>query len=288
MMVPAISPRNSQQTHQKPPLKPALAPTLPPASLSASAASDTVRLRIKATPDSDVSEGFLQKVMDGMASMPAMVITALNSGGWNVQVSKFLTDALPHMKGVTPRGSDRGTTAEHRSGVTLRPTIYLSEYQWCPPPKKESKFVHSRLFPSLRRVMPPVESPFGILHQKVTADRTLRHEAGHALDQVLNRLSDSPAFMRAYERDLAMLSPEGKQEVYYFIQPDAKGQPTLGGRHEALAEAFATLWGGGCNEAEHFQTMFPGVMQFAREQVEQLEKRKGRPPSVWDKGPPKI
>ncbi|MCE3234891.1 MAG: hypothetical protein K0Q50_1071 [Vampirovibrio sp.] len=288
MLQPASAKLTAQSPkhRQKHPVKPAPTANLSLVPRFGDGNSDTLSLRVKATPDSEVSNTFLTKINEGLKSVPEVVLKSLNAANWNVQVSKFLTDALPDMKGMRPRGGDEWITAEHRSGVTIAPIIYLSEYQWCMPPKEPSKLTNSKLFPALRKVKPPVESPFGYLCRKVAPDRTLRHELGHALEILLRRIADTPEFIEAYERDLETMSPQERQEVYYFLQPDANGKPTQGGRREAIAEAFASLWGGGCNDTRHFTGMFPNVMEFAKAQVEQLEQRNGRLPSAWDKGPP--
>lgn len=244
-------------------------------------------LSIKTTKGSDVSDTFISGVKEGIQSITPEVSQALNSAGWKIQVGKFLNEIAPYWKNTTPRGGDSWETADHRSAVTWDSKIYMSEYQWVPRPTGPSKFANSRLFSIIAPVEPPIYSNKGKLFVKSLPAYTVRHEAGHAFDILLHRLSNTKEFIEAYQRDLELMTPTQKQEVYYFIQPDAQGNPTKGGLREALADAFATLWGGGCNEVAHFLQRFPNVCQYAAMQLEAFKRRNALPPSAWDKGPPK-
>ena len=73
----------------------------------------------------------------------------------------------------------------------------------------------------------------------------LRHEHGHALDRLIGA-SESPAFVAAYTADVADLVPwltrlpaDAADELKYLTQSGPAG------RHEAFAELFAELHGGG-------------------------------------------
>jgi hypothetical protein len=238
------------------------------------------------TPDSRVSESFVEQVKRGWQSLPELIRQSLIRAGWKIKVGKFLTELASKLKGVTPRGGDPGTTADNRGGVCIAPEILLAEYQWLVPYNPASKNAKSKSFPRAERVSPPVKSPFGVLARSCAADRTVRHEIGHALDHFLNRPSTSRDFSLAYEKDFQAMDEERKAELNYYIQSDAEGRPSLGGMSEAFAEAFATLYGGGCSQTDHFQENFPHIVAFVQAESEALVSRKGKPPSAWSKGPP--
>jgi hypothetical protein len=61
---------------------------------------------------------------------------------------------------------------------------------------------------------------------------TALHELGHAYDWVLERYSQSAAFMECYNRELPQVRPQDKALLAHFLQPAPKGP----------AECFASLF----------------------------------------------
>jgi hypothetical protein len=240
------------------------------------------------TADSPVSAGFVAQVKQGWQSIPERVQSALVRHGWTVKVGQFMTKIDARLKHAFPRGGDPGTTADHRGGMCIPRHIFLTEYQWLQRHQGPSKFAKSKTFPCITLVQPPVESSQGILACSTARDRTMRHEAGHAVDHLLRNPSVSTAFHQEYMKDFAKMDAERTEELYYYIQPDADGQPSRAGKSEAFADAFASLYGGGCNQTAHFQENFPHVVDFVKHEMDAFEDRQGELPSAWSKGPPVI
>lgn len=99
----------------------------------------------------------------------------------------------------------------------------------------------------------------------------VRHESGHALDKVLGGkdprsfYSDSKEFKEAYEKDVARLTPEQKQKLSYYLNPN-------GGRQETFADVFALTNGGPTNkqQTELLSKAFPNVQDVVKKKVASL------------------
>lgn len=241
---------------------------------------------IQTRKDSPVSDEFMCKLHEGIDSFPKMIPDSLQANGWKIKIAKWLTDAAPFLKGVHPRGGDSWTTADNRTGVSIKPNIFMAEQRWEDRPKGVSKFATSKLFPATVPVEPQVITEAGRLAKNIAPDRTARHEIGHAVDALLQYPSRSEAFRQAYIKDFNRLSDKEKQSLCYFIQADEQGKPSFAGKSEAFAEAVANLYGGGCNQNDDFREHFPNLLTYVKSTIQKWEDRKGRLPSAWDNGPP--
>ncbi len=204
-------------------------------------------------------------------SLPDFVQKAFEGKGYRVVIGKFLTDAFPPLKGQVPRGWDPWTTWDNSDAVCASPEVGLAEYSWSSTVQKPSKFTKMHLLPRALRVMPEVSKPNNVLVKNMNTEFVFRHEAGHLTDEMLNNLSATDSFEKAYAKDVATMGTSRRDEYYYYIQPDDQGKPTNAGRSEAFAEAFAALYGGGCNDLAHFKKGFKNLMKYTEDAMKQLQ-----------------
>jgi hypothetical protein len=190
------------------------------------------------TTVSPVGAGFAREVSTAWTALPANFRNDLAKSGWQVQLAEFVVDAAPNLAEQAPRGWPSGMS-------------------W-----RQSDAVH---LPGERRLI-VAEKRVTAAGNVVHASRTqgvLRHELGHAFDVARgNRhryLSASPAFVAAYQQDIAQIPSEAKGQLTYYLQPGSAG------RQEAFAEALAVHLGGGSDEANAalFAQSFPRVLKFA-------------------------
>ena len=228
---------------------------------------------IQNSPLGLASPEFEAKADKAIKSLPAFVQKGFERGGVHVVIAKFLTDAFPQLKGVVPRGWDPWMTWDNSDALASNPEIGMAEFSWASTvPRDGSSFAKMKLLPRSQYVTPAVTKPNNMLVKNTATEFVLRHEAGHVVDDLLADASDSSPFAMAYLRDLVKMTPADKAECYYYIQPDAAGSPTSGGRSEAFAEAFAQLYGGGCNEKSSFQKHFKNLLGFTEQAMKGWEK----------------
>jgi hypothetical protein len=203
--------------------------------------ASTVPLRREWTPTtvSPVSAGFAREVSTAWTALPANFRDDLAKSGWQVQLAEFVVDAAPNLAEQAPRG-------------------WPDSMSW-----RQSDAVH---LPGERRLI-VAEKRITAAGNVVHASRTqgvLRHELGHAYDVARgNRhgyLSASPAFVAAYQQDIARIPSDAKGKLTYYLQNGSAG------RQETFAEALAFQLGGGSDEANAalFAESFPRVLKFAK------------------------
>jgi hypothetical protein len=235
-----------------------------------SRATPEVSPLIEFVVDAPVTPHFARKVDRAIRSLPEHVQQVLYNAGIRVVATRFITDAFPDLKGKTPRGWSPGTTWDNADGMFMyeKHKIVLAQHYWTCPPVKVDRFKHTRRIRRGAYVMPVQKVDDRYLMRNIAADRLFRHEAGHAVDEVLKYISQSEAFKRAYMSDYRMFKKQDKLAMYYHIQPDTKtGKPTAAGLSEAFAEAFASLYGGGANHLDHFKKHFKHTMAFVEQVI---------------------
>jgi hypothetical protein len=104
----------------------------------------------------------------------------------------------------------------------------------------------------------------------------VRHEAGHAANDMLDLFSETPVFKAAHAADVADMPRSKMLDHDYYISANNKsvdiGTITSRGRDEAFAEISSTIWGGG-NEMGNewrFKTDFPRTMTLVQKLLEEL------------------
>lgn len=223
--------------------------------------------------DAPASDEFEARADAAIRSLPGFVREAFQNNGYKVVIGKFLTDAFPHLKGVVPRGWDPWTTWDNSDAVCATPQIGLAEYSWASTVAKPSRFNRMKLLHRSELVQPQVTKPNNVLVKNKNTEFVFRHEAGHMVDDLMEGVTDTRAFEKAYQADVKKLSAREKEELYYYLQPDDHGKPTDAGRSEAFAEAFASLYGGGCNELPHFRKHFRSLIRFTERTMANLKRQ---------------
>ncbi len=150
-----------------------------------------------------------ERIEKKLAELPPNVISALQNAGYKIILTNWIEDAMPSLKGLTPRGWDRNQTFRNSDGTEDNVT---------------------------RRIVIP--AMWVVDGQPAEARRRdeVVHQIGHALDFARGAgdgfLSAEKAFVRAYEREIARLD-KNDDVVRYFSQPGGAGRQ----------EVFATLFG---------------------------------------------
>ncbi len=202
-----------------------------------------------------VSDEFVQTIEDAYMKLPKGLRELLANDQQKVVLGPSSTDIKPHLRGVQPRGWDKGKTWSMAEGLhdgAGKEIVVAEHYRVATPKGQARQFVKST-------------RPQGVF----------RHEAGHAIDQALNHMSDHQAFIAAYEKDIAKhvsrLGKAAQERLEYFLQTP-KGALKLGspaGRSEVFAEMFGVLYGGGSVDALEAELLkaFPNVKKLLEEEL---------------------
>jgi len=189
----------------------------------------------------DVSDEFRSEVNLAWDSIPQNVRAQMARNEVRIRAGKRVTLLRPDLKGLHPRGWPRGATWDWASGLSesSRREIVISEYTY--RYKREAKSDH--------------------------VGATLRHEIGHAVDDLLGVRSRDRAFVDAYndaKSTLRTLPSFTGGDLSYYLQ---RGEA---GKREVFAEGFARLYGPGVNRGSSFETVFGKIMDLIRQEVESL------------------
>lgn len=199
----------------------------------------------------DKAKGDIVEALEGaLKSVPSRVKAAVSKNGVEVRIGNTLTDAIPRLKGQTPRGYPPGTTWDFVEGMYTKQEkkIALAEF---------SESVGSAKLKSMT-----LERRLG----------TFRHEYGHAIDDIANAQgigSKSEGFRAAYIKDVAKITAEDRKLVSYLLQ---KGNA---GPEEAYAEIFANLHGGGTfrnqQRIDALQRSFPSTFKAVENSLQSIK-----------------
>lgn len=183
---------------------------------------------------SSVGEEFQQQVQSAAESVPAEIWRRLQQSGWQFRTAEFVVDAVPALRGQSPRGWPEGMTWENTDAVHMPKSRLL-------------------VFAEKRRTTK------GEVVFSSRVSGVVRHELGHAVDMALadhaRFRSSERDFLAAYHRDIQELSAAQRADMDYYLQNGAAG------RQETFAEAFAILLGGGSDTDKRsiFEESFPRV-----------------------------
>jgi hypothetical protein len=194
----------------------------------------------------DISPEFAQLVEKTIEGIPESVRKLLLDAGCKIVAADTVTAALPELKNQRPRGWPPNMTWDHADGIQVwsKRTIAIAE----------------------RRMSDDV------LKKSVRAAGVLRHEVGHAIDQIIadkrqgDYFCDSPAFQIAFERDLRTISADDRKVLQYHLQNGHAG------RSETFADVFALQIGGPCNEEDRdpLTRAFPEVGKLVGTKLKEL------------------
>jgi len=199
-----------------------------------------------------VAADFRKAIELALAEIPDPVRVAVMAAGYELRIAPRLTDVLPRLAGIRPRGYLAGETWDQADG---------------------GLFGKERVIVIAETALESVSGTY-IATGTVRAGQLLRHEYGHAWD-LISRLSNTQQFISAYESDAAVLRgwlsrtdvmpPDAIEQLGYMLQ---SGQA---GRQEAFAEIFAYLHGGGT--ASHIDALqsFPEATKVVNAMLEKIK-----------------
>ena len=197
-----------------------------------------------------VSEGFQKELDRALEQLDPNVTKALQDDGWTIASGKVLQEAKYELKDLMgPKPGSKLGQHETTPAVCLGPDF-----------GEHGKFigVAETVRVGVLNEQTEIENPAG----------KLRHEIGHAIDHMSNRLSLSEAFTAAYNKDMAALKA-GKsnehEEYSYYVRDGEKGQ------REAFAEIAGNELGGGVEEEVDIGKFLPETQKLVRQAVNNLK-----------------
>jgi hypothetical protein len=190
-------------------------------------------LNIEAT--TNVSRPFRRTIDGAIAKVPASVQQALDDAGISMKVGETLPDINPDFAGEPPRGWPEGFTWDSVQGAFGENQIMVSEYTL------DQRGERNKI-------------------SKGLTEMTVWHETGHAYDQALEYISETPDFQEAYERDAAAIPEADRPRLNYYLQEGAAG------RSETFAQVFGEHVGGRTGRRST-SASFPSVSEFVQEAI---------------------
>lgn len=177
---------------------------------------------------------FARKIEGALGTIPKHVLAKVAAAGYRVATGQLLSEVLPDTVGEHPRGWPPGSTWDEVEGCATEGTIALASHH-------TSGGGDGELRPNRRM------------------EGVLRHEVGHAVDAAYGNVSRGEAFQKAYQEDVAALGWWGRRRNGYYLQP-----PPEVGAHEAFAETFGALQGGG-GDGTTILKRFPNCAKFVQQ-----------------------
>lgn len=200
-------------------------------------------------PKKGMSAEFVEQANQAISSIPPELREFVKAQGNKIVLAHNLVDGDASLTGPM-RGHPSSHTWLNNSGVYVPANshVVVSEKMINP---STGKWVRA-------------ENPGG----------AIRHEFGHALDNSLNRVSESPQFMAIYMREranvLAHATPHEQRVLDYFVQ---QSDPTgRNGASEAFAELFSTLHGesGAPWARQELLRYFPDTLRFIEQKAQDV------------------
>ena len=164
-----------------------------------------------------VSNSFMQEINRDTSILPSKLLKALSRGGYKIEMSHTVTEAVPAARNEQVRGYAPHSTWDAVFGMFNRSShkVVMAEFAQ-PQSSKDPEHLITLNIPERRS---------GIL----------RHEFGHAVDDYLANFSHTPEFRQAYDKGKTGLTAAEKSVLWYYLQ---KGDA---GAEETFAELFASL-----------------------------------------------
>lgn len=157
-----------------------------------------------------VSPKMRAEVYDTLNAIPEKLHSEFAAYGGTVVVGKYLTEVIPSLRGVQPRGWPPGSTWDEADGAYNRSEKLVIS----------TELMKTRTQPSVDRESPRVAG-------------VIRHEFGHGIDDAWGSYSTTPEFTAAWAEDSKNMSMLGRLTGAYFVQEPPAGP----------SEAFAELLG---------------------------------------------
>jgi hypothetical protein len=198
--------------------------------------------------NSGVSRGFIQEIDRGLGKIPVNILRALAKGGYRVNMSESLVDAVPQARNQQVRGYQAHSTWDTVYGMFNRTTkrVVMAEKAMQPDPIGKMSMVP--------------------LRDQQRREGILRHEFGHAVDQYLGNFSHTPEFKAAYDKGMKYISTYEAKVLNYYLQPGDAG------KEETFAEIFASLEQTACdpNSDILLKNHFPELVSLVRNRVSKI------------------
>lgn len=187
-----------------------------------------------------VADDHLKQVEKTLSMIPQNVLKVIENAGYKILVTPKITDALPHLQDVAPRGW-AGKTFDNSDGTMdeVRKLIVSPD-----------RFKHDG-------VWLPNERPDVVSHQ-----------IGHAIDAIQKNYSSSEEFQKAYIRDINAMPSRDRNHIYQYLT-----QPGGVGAKEAYACIFGMLLTGpeNPNDRAYFEKHFPNVIELLSQKIKELK-----------------
>ncbi|MBI5176319.1 MAG: hypothetical protein HY986_25775 [Candidatus Melainabacteria bacterium] len=157
-----------------------------------------------------VSVETIKATREALKRFPRSILCLFYQQQCSILLAPYVTTAAPELKNQKPVGQEIAQSYDEMSGVFS---------------KEHGAIVAENLY------------SFGRSGKNQHLQKTLAHEAGHALDHMLCDASLTVEFIAAYENDRKLMSAAQRQARQYFMQEGKRGP------REAFADLVAALYG---------------------------------------------
>lgn len=194
------------------------------------------------TPDAPPlapTAGFKQRVEDAYNKIPKNVRDAIENEGVTVVPTDKVTDVMPELKGMKPRGWPPGSSWEDVDGA------YDVDG---------------------KRAIIAERQNAGNKPQNRNVEGLTRHEVGHAADAT-GKFSDTKDFKDAYDKDVPGIPKPAASTLDYFLQSGDAGH------EETWAEGFAVETGGASQNiyTPLFNAHFKESLKVIKDQMQKMK-----------------
>ncbi len=171
------------------------------------------------------SPEFHKKAFDEIRKLPESDRKLLAEQGMKFALAGKISEIDPSLANVRPRGWPPGKTWDDADGAYM---------------------------PASKQIAVTERTNSGL------SDRTaglVRHEAGHAMDHALSNFSHSSDFQKAFQQDVAKLTPAEQNTHRYLLQKNKAGQ------EETFADVYGAINGSSTNGSQTAEVLrlFPNV-----------------------------
>jgi hypothetical protein len=187
---------------------------------------------------------FTARLEKKLQQLPNNVVENLRQAGYKIIAAPTIVDAMPGLKGLSPRGWPEETTFDDSDGT------------------------HDNVS---KRIIAPMRVKYDGQWGVVERPEVVVHQIGHALDFHNGFLSSQKEFVAAFNKDMSHgLLNKRDPIIKYFSQPDGVG------RQEAFATIFGLVLTGPENETDRqfLEQAFPHTIKAVKEQIRKLPTRK--------------
>lgn len=200
-----------------------------------------------------VPEAHVQALQKKLDELPPNVLQALKDKGYKIIATTHNTEAIPELKGLTPRGWPKELDFDNSDGT------------------------HDN---ARRVILAPYRVSNGPEFVPVDRDNVVVHQIGHALDHAFGKLSSQDAFQQAFKQDMSNMAKKGllnndrEKMIYdYFNQKDGPAKGERPGSEECFASLFGMLLTGPENPEDKvpFERNFSRTIAVVRKQIQSLK-----------------